>query len=136
MSYKSLEMRAIALALAPNTLTTTIAPGPGPSQSNAKPALKRCIGAWKRAFKAYLATIKKKDSYERSCAAREGGTAYCNAMPMLAGYEGIRDFVACAAHGILIDAIPLNKSAQILYAVQVALTTLHFDQKQANPPSK
>jgi hypothetical protein len=69
-------------------------------------------------------------------AAREAGTAYRNAMPMLAGYEGIRDFIACAAHGILNDAIPLNKSTKLLYAAQVALNALHFEPKQANPQSK
>ena len=32
--------------------------------------------------------------------------AFCNAVPMLAGYEAIRDFIARAAHGILIGAFP------------------------------
>jgi hypothetical protein len=55
-------------------------------------------------------------------------------MPMLAGYEGIRDFVACAAHGILIGAIPPERGGQLLYAAQVALNTMHFAHQPPQSP--
>jgi hypothetical protein len=50
-------------------------------------------------------------------------------MPLPVGYEGVRDFIACAAHGILIGAIPPEKSGQLLYAAQVALNALQFAPK-------
>jgi hypothetical protein len=50
-------------------------------------------------------------------------------MPPLAGYESIRDFIACAAHGILIDAIPQKRANQLLYAAQVALASLRYQPK-------
>jgi hypothetical protein len=62
-------------------------------------------------------------------AAHKAGPAYCKAMPPLADYESIRDFIACAAHGILIDAIPKKSASQLLYAAQVALATLHYEPK-------
>ena len=62
-------------------------------------------------------------------AVREAGPAYCRALPPLAGYESIRDFVACVAHGILINAIPEKRANQLLYAAQVALATLHHEPK-------
>jgi hypothetical protein len=41
----------------------------------------------------------KGDGLDKMFAADPAGVAYRNAKPMLAGYVGIRDFIACAAHG-------------------------------------
>jgi len=71
----------------------------------------------------------KGSSTDTLFAAHEAGPAYCKAMPSLAGYESIRDFLACAAHGILIEAIPQKMANQLLYAAQVALATLHYEPK-------
>ncbi len=46
-------------------------------------------------------------------------------MPPLSGEQNIRDFIACAAHGMLIDAIDPPVGARLLYAAQVAHRTLH-----------
>ena len=54
---------------------------------------------------------RKGTGIDRMLAAGPAGEAYCNAMPMLVGYEGVRDFLACAAHGILIGAIPKTAPA-------------------------
>jgi len=69
---------------------------------------------------------------ESTWAARDASVAYRNAMPLLAGYEGARDFVACVAHGILIGAIPENKAGQLLYAAQVALATIPHERKSSS----
>jgi hypothetical protein len=50
-------------------------------------------------------------------------------MPPLSNRESIRDFIACAAHGILIGAITPQLSGQLLYAAQVALGALKREQK-------
>jgi hypothetical protein len=50
-------------------------------------------------------------------------------MPPLDDHESIRSFIACVAHGILIEAIPQKRANQLLYASQVALSALHAESK-------
>jgi len=97
---------------------------PDPDPKQARAAIKRCCAAWQRAYDANLEGTER-DEIDVLEATRAAGPAYCKAMPPLAGYESIRDFIACAAHGILIDAIPEKRANQLLYAAQVALSTLH-----------
>jgi len=96
------------------------------NSKQARAAIKRCCAAWQRAYDAYLDGTAK-DEYDKSDAARKAGFAYCRTMPPLAGYESIRDFIACAAHGILIEAIPEKRANQLLYAAQVALASLRYE---------
>ena len=100
------------------------------NSKQARAAIKRCCAAWQRSFDAYIEASRSKDTIY---AAHQAGPAYCKAMPPLAGYENIRDFLACAAHGILIEAISEKRANQLLYAAQVALASLHFEPK---PPKK
>jgi hypothetical protein len=55
-------------------------------------------------------------------------------MPLLSGVDGVRDFIACTAHGILIGAIPPESSGQVLYAAQVALSFLQYQRKPLKSP--
>jgi hypothetical protein len=103
------------------------APSIDPDSAHAKP-LERCCDAWRRAFKASTED-RDGDSLDKIFAAQDAGEAYCNAMPLLFGYDNIRDFIACTAHGILIGAIPAQKSGPLLYAAQVALSTLNYGPK-------
>jgi hypothetical protein len=96
---------------------------PNPKQSQA--AIKRCCAAWQRSYDAYL----KGNTNNHVYATIKAGPAYCRLMPPLAGYENIRDFIACAAHGILIEAIPEKRANQLLYAAQVALASLNYGPK-------
>jgi hypothetical protein len=135
MPQKSLEERAVATALAyfPSPTTLALDPGfsAGPAPTSPKTALRRCCAASQRSFDSYMGTIKKAEKFDKILAAKDTAEACCNAMPVLAGYEGVRDFIACAAHGILVGAIPMEKSAQLLYAAQVALASLHHQPKTA-----
>jgi hypothetical protein len=79
---------------------------------------------------------RKGTGIDRMLAAGPAGEAYCNAMPMLVGYEGVRDFLACAAHGILIGAIPQDRAGKLLYAAQVALGTFQHAPKTAQMPPR
>ena len=99
-----------------------------PQTIQASAAIKHCCAAWQRSYKARLKDIGE-NSNAKVVAAHYAGNAYCKAMPPLAGYESIRDFIACAAHGILIDAIPQQRANQLLYAAQVALSTLPHQPK-------
>jgi hypothetical protein len=137
MSKKSTAEQDVTEAIAPVPYATTHAPGPetGPAPSTPKAALRRCCAAWQRSFNAYMGAHKG-DSIDKLFAAKDAGEAYCNAMPMLAGYEGVRDFIACAAHGILIGAIPRDRAGQLLYAAQVSLATLHYEPKTVRIPAR
>jgi hypothetical protein len=117
--------KSAAEALKTPLPTTT----PDPRPTNPKTAVRRCCAAWKRAFDAHVTEHDNK-----AWAARPAAEAYCNAMPMLSGYEGVRDFIACAAHGILINAIPQDRTSQLLYAAQVALAALRHAPKTASLP--
>ena len=106
--------------------STTLEPGPAFHATSPRAALRRCYAAWKRAYDANLATGQD-TSIHRLLAARDAGPAYRNAMPLLAGHDGIRDYIACTAQGILIGAIPQEMSGPLLYAAQVALAALQRD---------
>ena len=114
------------LAVSVATPAPTQASQPNPIVSRA--AIKRCMAAWKRVYKENL-KYSEPTRAEKWLAANRAGPAYCEAMPPLSGYENIRDFIACAAHGILIEAIPEKRANQLLYAAQVALASLNYEPK-------
>ena len=60
-----------------------------------------------------------------------GYSAYRSAMPPLTGPENIRDFIACTAHGMLIEAIDGPDAARLLYAAQIANGTLRHTRTSA-----
>lgn len=103
-------------------------PMPEPGPTHARPALRRCCAAYRRAFNAHMEGTDG-GFWAKNRAAGEAKLAYRNAMPLLASYEGIRDFIACTAHGILVEAIPPEQSGHLLYAAQVALATLQREPK-------
>jgi len=100
MSKLSTTELALVKAISYNSPATKFSPGPGPSTSNPKAALKRCCAAWQRAFNAFEEGALG-ESIDHIFAAKDAGKAYCNAMPLLTGYEGVRDFIACAAQAAL-----------------------------------
>jgi hypothetical protein len=53
-------------------------------------------------------------------------------MPAPDSLDNIRDFIACTAHGILIGAIPAERSSQLLCAAQVALGLQQFQAKASS----
>jgi hypothetical protein len=132
MSQSIINEIAKAISSAPRSKLTH---APGPGQPNASKAIKRCCSAWQRAYDIAFKDPGNKglEEYRAEDAAQ---TAYCNAMPVLAGYEGIRDFVACVAHGVLIGTISKVKSGQLLYAAQVAISTLSREPKPRKSPQK
>lgn len=107
---------------------SSIAPGPAIKRSTGGAALKRCRAAWQRAYNSTMAANGNRSS-EEWCAVDNARRAYCNALPLLYGYEGIRDFIACVAHGIVIEAVPPEKTGQLLYAAQVAISSLSHQPK-------
>jgi hypothetical protein len=66
----------------------------------------------------------------------DANEAYREAMPVLSDRESIRDFIACTANGMLIDAIQYQHGTQLLYAAQVALSTLNRKPQPSRPPGR
>jgi hypothetical protein len=95
------------------------------------PAIARCREAWLRRFNAGKA--KGENSVLAGYYAK---AAYREAMPALIDHESIRNFIACAAYGMLIDAIQFQHGSQLLYAAQVALTTLRAQSQPARLPGR
>ena len=116
-------VNGLAKVLKEVSAASSIAPGPAIRRSTGAAALKRCRAAWQRAYDATMAANGNKAS-ERWRAVDNARKAYCNALPLLYGYEGIRDFIACVAHGVVIEAVPPEKTGQLLYAAQVAISSL------------
>lgn len=111
---------------------TRLGPIPDSHPAGAQTALRRCCAAWKRAFNAYMDNPRYSPGSDggKFYASRDAAEAYRNAMPLLAGYQGARDFIACIAYGILIGAIPKEDSGQLLYAAQVALSIAQSQSRQ------
>lgn len=99
-------------------------------------ALERCVNAWRRNFE--LASINPRDenlhrtggAEENLFAIEQGAEAYRNAMPLLAGYENIRDFIACVAYGMLKNIFCPEESRDLLAAAKIAMALL---KKQPTP---
>jgi hypothetical protein len=130
MVSNSTLRQAIARVIATPATLNVLAPSLTTSSRIGSPraAIRRCCAAWQRAFDAYL----YKDEGLRAneyLAADHAGAAYRNAMPVLSGRDGIRNFIACAAHGILMGAIPENRGGQLLYAAQVAMASFQLGEK-------
>ena len=101
---------------------------PDPEPEHIQAAIRRCRAAWQRAYKSEMDKTGGNDD-DDVFAAFYGGKAYRRAMPILSNYESIQAYIACAAHGLLIGAIPPEESGQILYAAQVAIGSLNFSPK-------
>jgi hypothetical protein len=101
--------------------------------ASANPAVARCTHAYADAMQS--AIDRRKHEYD---AAKEAGNAYRQAMPPLSGHENIRDFIACVAHGMLIEAISGSDGARLLYAAQVAHCALNApsQSRKSTPSSK
>jgi len=97
----------------------------------ANPAIARCCDAWRSRYKAEMSKGKN-----RIFAAHHADESYRDAMPPLVDDEGIRDFIVCTAHGMLIGAIPHQNGTQLLYAAQVALAAIRREPRPARPPGR
>ena len=86
--------------------------GPAPDASQ---AVARCSQVWDDAYAAEF--LKRQSVFDAKDAAV---AAYSRAMPTPSSEDGIRDFIACVTHGILLGAFQDKQASQLLYAAQVA----------------
>ena len=83
------------------------------------PAVALCCKAYALAYSQTTAAGKS-----RLSAKFDAASAYRNAMPPLDGQQNIRNFIACAAHAILLGILESSDGARVLYAAQVASALL------------
>ena len=94
------------------------------------PAVRRCVEA--RTHRIRLELRKGVEDYE---AEESGNDAYRQAMPDLSGLQNIQDFIACVAHGMMLDSSVFSNAPRLLYAAQVAMSAARRDAKSAPKPS-
>lgn len=90
-------------------------------------AIALCMEAWTHAYQSVMESNRGR--FEAAAAA---SSAYRRTLPTLVGLDGIRNFIACVAHGIAIDAIEGSSASRLLYAAQVAKSA----SKPSNAPKK
>ncbi|MGC2612443.1 MAG: hypothetical protein WA354_00325 [Terracidiphilus sp.] len=91
----------------------------GPAMSPVSHAIAICTEAWTLEHQKVMKSNRGR--FEADAAA---AIAYRRSLPTLAGYDNIGSFVACVAHGIAIGAIEGVCASRLLYAAQVAKSTL------------
>ncbi len=95
-----------------------------PIAAHENPVVARCGRAW---LLYYCQAIFRGecDAVARYKARR----AYQLAMPPLTGSRNVRNFIACATHGMLLGALDGNEATKLLYAAQVAHTARRSNSK-------
>lgn len=94
-----------------------------PAHSN--PVVACCCSAWDQAFQQARAQGKGE-----IFASLDAAKAYRRNLPALDNSDIIRDFIACVTQGMLLGAIEGADGTRLLYAAQVANTTLRTQGKK------
>jgi hypothetical protein len=92
-------------------------------------AVALCMESWTRAYQSVMQSNRG-----RCEAAAEAAAAYRRTLPTLVELDGIRNFIACVAHGIAIGAIEGSSASHLLYAAQVARGVHNFSSQQKKLP--
>lgn len=118
-----------APAAAPASTTTPQAPTAAPripppvaEAAASNFAVERCSRAFKSAYDAEFA--RGRNRYDAHDA---GEKALRDAMPPLTTRQNIRDFVACVAQGVLLNAIEDKQASRLLTAANIALRSLYYE---------
>ena len=82
-------------------------------------AVTKCQDEWHNAF-----NIAKEKGLAPAKALRMAAVAYKLAMPRMESLSAIRAAIACIAQGIALEVFDGRDGSQLLYAAQVAMTTL------------
>jgi hypothetical protein len=100
-------------------------PEPNQPASTVNPAVARCTATWTQSYQHEFSRTRSE-----ALAQHAARRAFSEAMPPLIGYDNIRDFIACCAQGVLLGALEPQKSAKLLYAAQVALSSARYQPAQ------
>ena len=99
------------------------------SENRNNKALERCVKAWQRTFD--LASIDPDDDSlappdddSTYFASKQASLSFRDAMPPLAGYENIRDFIACTTYAMLKRILDKGECQQLFGAAKIAMALL------------
>ena len=95
------------------------------SPAHSNPAVARCCAAWDQVYKQARAQGKG-DLFSGMDAAK----AFRLNLPALDSVEAVRDFIACVAQGMLLGAIAGADGTRLVYAAQVANTSLRRQNRK------
>jgi hypothetical protein len=105
-----------------------------PDRPSDNPSVGRCIRAWNRAYHKKLDELDEDENdYE---AEKAGKRYYLRAMPPVAGFENIRDFIACVTYASTIEIITRPEAVHFFAAAKVALDALRREIKPARGPGR
>jgi hypothetical protein len=118
----------------PSTTTDAVAA----FENRPNQALARCIEAWQRTYDlAYDEpedeSLAPDDDDDTNFAYRQAAIAFREAMPPLAGYENIRDFIACIAYAILKRIFSKEECEHLNNVAKLALALLRVAPKDPAP---
>jgi hypothetical protein len=104
------------------------------SENRNNDALDRCVKAWQRTFD--LASIDPDDDSlappdddSTYFARKQANLAFRDAMPPLAGYENIRDFIACTTYAMLKNILEKRECQHLFFAAKIATSLLRIQAK-------
>jgi hypothetical protein len=83
------------------------------------PSVRRCIRAWNLTRDKAMAEDDDTDAAEL-----EAKSAYLRSMPPLAGFENVRDFIACISYAQVADLIQNYEAVNLLASAKVALAAV------------
>ncbi len=101
--------------------TEEIDEDPGDTAS-VNPAVHLCIRAWNRALHKARAEGEDEDAAEK-----EAKSAYLRKMPPLAGFENVRDFIACVSYAQVADLILNYEAVDLIATAKVALAAVRHE---------
>ncbi len=99
-------------------------PKPSPEEeeddrATENPAVLRCARAWCQAFDKATDEGEDEDDAEK-----DANSAYLRSMPPLAGFENVRDFIACISYAQVTDVILNYQAESLLATAKVALAAV------------
>ena len=83
------------------------------------PAVMRCSRAWSVAYEKATDEGGDEDDAEK-----DANSAYLRSMPPLAGFENVRDFIACIGYAQVTDIIHSYEAESLLATAKVALAAV------------
>ena len=93
------------------------------------PAVAHCQKTWDRVYRKQVKLTKSV-----ALARFYAGEAFRSAMPVMVGYENIRDFIGCVTFGMESGFIMEDTATRYFYAAQVALTANPRPKEQGPAP--
>lgn len=117
-----------AIPTPPAPETENSAPAPS-AEVTPEAAIRRCCAAYNRQLD--LACEQKQDDYETLRKAKE---AYRRALPHLTSRTNIQAFLACLAHGLVLEVLYAHDAKQLAILARSTLATMPGESRPVGRP--